>query len=238
MKKLFAATAVSVAVAAVPAVAYARDGGKLPTCTATFVDHPENAPSAWALDDFTRTTTFAPGDTDGTWKVHIHDEGHFTTIPGTTSDSGDPIQLKVTGSLDGDGDYTVTSTAGPKCVDAEQYKGTDGPKTAQWPLHYFTADADAKTSDIDPWRWVYQTYCEKMVEDSRYAKVDGHLTGKDCPTPTPTPTPTDTTPEPDPSSADPEPSASETTPTDETTASPATEAPAASPVKKQPHFTG
>ncbi|GAA0326980.1 hypothetical protein NE235_09145 [Actinoallomurus spadix] len=237
MKKLLAATAVSAAVAAVPAVAYAGDGGKLPTCTATFVDHPENASPAWALDDFTRTTTFAPGDTDGTWKVHIHDEGHFTTIPGTTSDSGDPIQLKVTGSFDGDGDYTVTSTTGPQCGDAEQYTGTGAPATAKWPLHYFPADADATTSDIDPWRWVYQTYCEKMVEDSRYAKVDGHLTGKDCPTPTPTPT--DSAPEPDPSSsADPEPSASETTPSPETTASPAAEASPATPVKAQPHFTG
>ncbi|GAA4615750.1 hypothetical protein GCM10023195_69660 [Actinoallomurus liliacearum] len=236
MKKLLAATAVTAAVAAVPAVAYARTGGKLPTCTATFVDHPENASPAWALDDFTRTTTFEPGDTDGTWKVHIRDRGKFTTIPGTTSDSGDPIQTKVTGSFRGDGDYTVTSAAGPQCADTEHYEGTAGPATAQWPLHYFAADAGAATSGIDPWRWVYRTYCERMVEDSRYPKVDGHITGKDCPRPTPTPTPTDSAPEPSPS--EPEPSASETTPSEEDTSSPATEAPAASPVKKQPHFTG
>jgi hypothetical protein len=233
MNKLLAATAVSLAVAAVPAVAYARTGGKLPTCTATFKDHPENSSPAWALDDFTRKTTFTPGTKDGTWNVHIRDRGHFTTIPGTTSDSGDPIQTKVTGSFRGEGDYTVTSTTGPRCVEDEHYDGTAGPSTGEWPLHYFASGAT--TSGIDPWRWVYRTYCEHMVEDSRYGKVEGHITGKDCPKPTPTPTPTDSAPEPSPS--EPEPSPSDSTPSDDDTTPPATEAPPASPVTTQPHFT-
>ncbi|MEV0408254.1 hypothetical protein [Actinoallomurus sp. NPDC050550] len=233
MRRLLAvSTAVAAGAFAVPAVAYAYTSGKLPTCTATFTNHPENSSPPWALDAFTRTTTFAPGSTDGTWTVHIRDAGHFTTVPGTKSDSGDTIVNKVKGRFNGSGDYTVTSTTAPHCVDGEQYDGTADPSTGQWPLHYF--DKAATTTGINPWRWVYRTYCERMVEDSQYAHVQGSIAGKDCPQPTPTPTPTPTadSPEPSPSDSDPEPSPSDTT------SSPASEAPAASPVTKQPKFTG
>jgi hypothetical protein len=227
MKKLLAvSTAAALGVLAVPAVAYAYSG-KLPTCTATFTGHPENSSPPWATDDFERTTTFAPGATDGTYTVHIHDVGHFTTIPGTKSDSGDTIANEVTGSFSGKGDYTVTSATGPHCLTgSESYNGTGDPATSDWPLHYF--DKGATTTGIDPWRWVYKTYCERMAEDSQYGKVQGSISGKDCPTPTPTPT-TDS-PEPSPSDSSPAPSPSDTTP--------ASEAPTPTPVKSNLSVTG
>lgn len=226
MNRILAASTAALGILTMPAVAYAYTGGKLPTCTATFTNHPENSSPPWALDDFTRTTTFAPGATDGTWSVHIRDRGHFTTVPGTKSDSGDVIQNKVIGDFHGSGDYTVTSTTRPHCVPSEHYDGTADPSIGQWPLHYFASDATM--TGIDPWRWDYRTYCEHMVEDSQYAQVQGHITGKDCPeptqspTPTPTPTPTDSTPEPSPS---------DTTPSDGDTSPPASDAPTPTPVK-------
>jgi hypothetical protein len=226
MKKLLAvSTAVAASVLAMPAVTYAYSG-KLPTCTASFSGHPENSSPPWALDTFTRTTTFAPGATDGTYKVHIRDAGHFTTIPGTKSDSGDTIQDKVTGTFSGYGDYTVTATGSPHCVSGESYSGTGDPSTGQWPVHYFPAGAT--TTGIDPWRWVYRTYCERMVEDSQYGKVQGSISGKDCPKPTPTPT--DSAPEPSPSDSTPVPSPSDTTPS--------SQAPVPTPVKSNLPVTG
>jgi hypothetical protein len=202
MRILIAGAAAAIAVAAVPAVAYAHTSGVL-TCKATFSAHPENASPPWANDTFTRTTSFEK-TAYGTWKVHITDLGHFTTIPGTKSDSGDTIQNAATGLFAGRGDYKVSSKATPHCVTGEHYSGSAGPTTGQWPVHYFT---DATTSGIDPWRWDYRTCREHMSEDSK-AGTQGHLAGLECrphhPKPTPTPSTSDTgTPTPTPTTSTP-----------------------------------
>jgi hypothetical protein len=194
---LAVSTAAAVGVLAAPAVAYAHTGGTTP-CHAKFTDHPENSSPPWALDTYTRVTSFRDNH-DGTWKAHIRDFGHFTTIPGTKSDSGDTIANKVTGTLTGSGDYTVTSKSGPHCPSGEHYTGAGGQSTGQWPVHYF--GEGATTGGIDPWRWLYKTCREYMVEDSVKGTV-GSIAGKPCrarrtPTPTPTtPTPTETSPAP------------------------------------------
>lgn len=194
MRKLLLACAIGVATVAVPTTAYARTGAST-TCKASFTAHPENSSPPWALDTFTRTTRIKPAG-DGKWAVHIVDRGHFTTIPGVKSDSGDTIQNKVTGTFRGSGDYTVTSTTGPACVSGESYNGTNDPATSDWPKHYFAAGAT--TTGIDPWSWLYRTCREYMVEDSVKGTV-GHIAGKACktkPSPTPTPTETSSTPSP------------------------------------------
>jgi hypothetical protein len=199
-KFLAVPAAAALGVLAVPAVAYAHTSGAT-ICRASFTAHPENASPSWANDTFVRITTIRAAS-EGTWKAHITDLGHFTTIPGTKSDSGDTIQNAVTGLFAGRGDYTVTSAAKPHCVPGEHYSGSGGPTTGQWPVHYFT---DATTSGIDPWHWDYRTCREHMSEDS-VAGTTGHLAGLKCrphpPKPTPTPTTTDTgTPSPTPSTS-------------------------------------
>jgi hypothetical protein len=201
MRILIVGAAAAIAVASVPAVAYAHTSGAA-TCKASFSAHPENASPPWAEDTFTRTTTFEK-TAYGTWKVHISDDGQFTTIPETKSDSGDTIQNKVTGTFSGFGDYKVSSKATPHCVSGEHYTGSAGPTTGQWPVHYFTA---ATTSGINPWHWDYRTCREHMSEDS-VAGTTGHLAGLKCrPRHTHSPTPTPT------ASATPSPTASESTP--------------------------
>jgi hypothetical protein len=202
VKRLLAgAGGVAIVALAVPTAASAHTSG-VTKCTASFTAHPENANPVWANDTFTRTTRFHDNH-DGTWKVHIADHGHFTTVPGTKSDSGDTIQHEVTGSFTGSGDYTVTSASGPTCVANESYSGSEGPSTGIWPKHYFGDGATA--TGIDPWSWLYRTCREYMLEDSVKGTV-GHITGKRCGKPTPTPTPTDTgtvTPTPTPSESTP-----------------------------------
>ncbi|MCW2944533.1 MAG: hypothetical protein JWR24_1250 [Actinoallomurus sp.] len=224
MKMLLAvSTAVAAGVLAVPATANAT--AKLPVCRASFTGHPENSSPPWATDTFTRTTKFHKND-DGTYKVHITDRGHFTTIPGTKSDSGDTIANKVTGVFTGSGDYTVTSATGPTCVTGESYTATHDARTSDWPKHYF--GDSATTTGIDPWSWLYRTCREYMVEDSVKGTV-GHIAGKPCKA-KPTPTPTDSTPEPSPSDSTPAPS--------DTTTTPPTSAPAPTPVKSDLPVTG
>lgn len=225
MRKILAITAAAGAMACVPAVAYAASTEAV-TCRATFSGHPENSSPPWAYDNFTRKTAITPGDAPGTWTAHIADNGHFTTVVGATSDNGDKIVRHTTGKFSGSGDYTITSTAQPKCIKGESYGGSDGPSTSQWPGHYF---GDSPTVVLVKWHWDYVTRCEQMHEDS-VTGTTGHMTGaRDCttPTPTPTPTPSDSAPEP---SDSPEPSASATTP--------AGEAPAPTPVKTDLPVTG
>jgi hypothetical protein len=203
MNKILAIpAAAALGVLAVPAVAYAHGTGAT-VCHAAFTAHPENASPPWANDTFVRITTIRAAG-EGTWKAHITDLGHFTTIPGTKSDSGDTIQNEVTGVFAGHGDYTVTAAGKPHCITGEHYSGSGGPTTGQWPVHYFT---DATTSGIDPWHWDYRTCREHMSEDSK-AGTQGHLAGLKCrphhPKPTPTPTTTDTgTPTPTPTTSTP-----------------------------------
>lgn len=201
MKTLLAGSVAAAAVFAIPAAMLATGhADTLPMkCTATFTGHPENSNPVWALDDFTRTTTFKALPKDK-WAVHIHDAGHFTTIPGTKSDSGDVVKNKVTGTFQGGGDYTVTSKTPPKCILTESYTGTGGPSTGKWPAHYF--GETATSTGIDPWHWDYATACEKMSEDS-VTHTSGHMAGKTCPSPSPSPRPTPSSPSPEPSESTP-----------------------------------
>jgi hypothetical protein len=196
MKILLAGTIAAAAVLT-PATAYAHTSSST-VCHATFSQHPENSSPPWANDTFTRTTKFHDNH-DDTWKVHITDRGHFTTIPGTKSDSGDTIQNEVTGVFTGSGDYTVTSASGPTCVSGESYTGTGDPATSDWPKHYF--GDTATTTGIDPWRWLYKTCREYMIEDSVKGTV-GNIAGKACHT-KPTPTPTTGSPTPSPTGSTP-----------------------------------
>jgi hypothetical protein len=112
MKKLLAvSTAVAAGVLTAPAAAYA-DTGEAMVCRASFNGHPESG-AGWAVDTFTRTTTIRAAGKG--WKVHIVDNGTFTTVPGKPSDGDNavPIENEVTGSLHGRGDYTVTGTRHP-----------------------------------------------------------------------------------------------------------------------------
>lgn len=224
MRKILAISAAAGLMAAVPAVAYAAST-KAIACRATFSGHPENSTPPWAYDNFHRKTTLTPGSAPGTWTAHIVDKGSFTTVVGTTSDSGDEIVRHTTGKFSGTGDYTFTSTAQPKCIKREGYGGSNGPSTSQWPSHYFT---DSPTVTLVKWHWDYVTKCETMSEDS-VTGTTGHMTGRrNCTTPTPTPTPTPTatdTPTPSPS-----PTATSTTPPGE--------APAPTPVKTNLPVTG
>ena len=198
MKKLLAvSTAVAAGVLTAPAAAYAHTGEAM-VCRASFNGHPESG-AGWAVDTFTRTTTIRAAGKG--WKVHIVDNGTFTTVPGKPSDGDNavPIENEVTGSLHGRGDYTVTGTGTPHCPGTDAYTGASGPSTGEWPLHFWAADT-VRTPGINPYHWRYNTPCEHMTEDSRFSKVDGNIVGKLChskPTPTPTtptPSPTDSTP--------------------------------------------
>jgi hypothetical protein len=180
-------------VLAIPTAASATTGPKPVVCKATFSHHPENSSPVWAYDTFTRITLLTPAGA-GTWKAHIADIGHFTTVPGAKSDSGDVIQNKVTGVFAGSGDYTVTSPNGPRCFPSESYDGTGDPPTAAWPKHYF--GGSSTTTGIDPWHWEYRTCREHMSEDSK-AGTQGHMSGLKClpkPSGSPTPSTTPTSP--------------------------------------------
>jgi hypothetical protein len=175
MKIAILTAAVGFGLLAVPVAASAHTGSTV-TCRATLSGHPENASPVWAYDTFVRVTKLTPAG-EGTWKAHITDLGHFTTVPGATSDSGDTIAHKVTGVFTGRGDYTVTSASRPHCIGGEHYTGSAGPTTGQWPVHYFAQGAI--TTGIDPWHWDYRTCREHMSEDS-VAGTSGHMAGLAC----------------------------------------------------------
>ena len=191
--KIAITAALGLAFLAAPAAASAHAGSTV-VCKASFTAHPENATPVWAYDTFTRVTTITPAG-EGTWKAHIADLGHFTTVPGAKSDSGDTIAHKVTGVFSGHGDYTVTATSTPHCIGGEHYTGSGGPSTGAWPLHYFAQGST--TTGIDPWHWDYRTCREHLSEDSKVG-TQGHMAGLGCqwhqrpsatpsaPTPTPT----------------------------------------------------
>lgn len=224
MKSAFITVGLALAGVLTVAPAVAAQTKTLPIkCTATLTNHPENSSPAWAMDNFTRTTVFRHADKRGNiWTATMKDRGHFITTPNAKSDSGDTIKTEVTGRFTGQGIFTVTSDAAPKCTDPKVYDGS-APPTSTWVDHYFTGEFS--DSGITEWDWVYQTCRERMVETP--TGVTGHMSGLPChhksPSPTPSPTKSDT---PTPS---PTPTTQPTTPG---------QAPAPSPVKTDLPVTG
>lgn len=159
---------------------------------ATITSSPDDGcPSPWARDTYARTTTITPAG-EGTYTVTIGDEGTFTTIAGAPSPGspGTKIRAKVTGTLVGSGQFTVTGRLLGENALAElngknhqhgmyQDKCALPPAktTGQWPLQFF--EPEAKTSGINPWRWQYKTACETRTESST-ADPDGNIVGRTC----------------------------------------------------------
>jgi hypothetical protein len=219
VKKIVAtAIAAGAGLLAVPAVASAHTTGGPLTCKVSFVHHPENASPVWAYDDFTRFTKFTPNSAKTVWKVSFFDVGKFTTVPGTSSDSGDAIHAKVTGKFAGKGSFTVHSASAPVCA-----PGTNS-TTSDWARHFFTGDV---TVTLDTWHWDYRTCREHLAEDS-VTGTTGHMAGLPCWVHRPHPKPTKTTPVPAPSQTVPAP----------TQTVPAGEAPVPTPVTSDLAVTG
>lgn len=160
--------------------------------TATITNAPDDGcPSPWARDSYTRTTTITPAG-EGTYTVAIADQGTFTTSAGAPSPGspGTKIRAKVTGTLTGSGQFTVTGQLLGENALAELNGKTyqrgmypnkcalpESKTTAAWPLQFF--EPEATTSGINPWKWQYKTACETRTESST-AGADGNIVGRTC----------------------------------------------------------
>lgn len=178
----------------VAAPAQAADVQSVTTTVKNHADDGHGSPSHWADDTWTRKSTITPGDTDGTYTVHLTGTGSFTTVKdaGAPNGSGTTVGAAVTGDFAEDLTATVTGT--PKSaaqlarIDGNTYDDANGVTytTTEWIKHLFTS-ASTPTIGNETYRYEYTRPCESWVDaddnNDGQAEDAGNITGKDC-TPT------------------------------------------------------
>jgi LPXTG-motif cell wall-anchored protein len=153
--------------------ASSTEGGESVVVTSQIANTPDNDCPAWARDTFTRiaTITELPEDSDADYSIRFDSIGEFVAASGITGSLTEVIEYSVTGELSEDAgslDGEIVDLSHLECKsDAE---GTE--KTSQFALRYFEQGATA--GPITFWEYVYDTSCERFIEnkDSGAVGVD------------------------------------------------------------------
>lgn len=177
---------------AVPAQAAAAQ-----TVTSTVKNHADNGhgtPAHWADDTWTRTSTITPGDTDGTYTVHLAGKGTFATVKdaGSPNGGGATVGAKVSGDFAEDLTATVTGAkqrgaTGLNNINNKVYddKTTVHFTTTEWIKHLFAKNGDGATVNITAYTYKYGTGCETWTDantnNDGQDETAGNITGKKCP---------------------------------------------------------